>query len=120
MIQETLNKAMSNGFSQSWQVHTLASIFEGGKKEEKNYETIMISSLMPNVFGKLYGISKLSRLEPPLRLVSDPHIPLWITKAITRGGQGQHKSAYCCFVDIKKAFDIVPTQKLWERWLKSL
>lgn len=124
-IHECMNRAVAEGFPLPWTKNTLVPIFKGGKKEEAgNYRTIMVSNLMAKVFGKILekkisGWAETNNARAPSQAGFRPKhstIDHLITlKAITDNAKGKDKSILCCFVDFKKAFDMVPRDKIWER-----
>lgn len=124
-IHKLFNFVVKQGFPTPWTKGLIIPIFKSGDKNNpSNYWTIMISPLL----AKLYGIileKKMSiwlekeGMRAKVQACFRRHhstIDHLITLRIIAEECCDHKSdLFCCFVDFRKAFDMVPRNNLWNR-----
>ncbi|GAQ79205.1 reverse transcriptase-related protein with [Klebsormidium nitens] len=121
------NKVFEEGvFPASWNEGVLVAIFKKGYPSDYgNYRTVTVGP----VLGKLYAMVLNRRITEWAEKGSvraqgqagfrqgfrgTDHM-LALRVLTERCGRGRNRHLFACFVDFKKAFDVVPRQKLWAR-----
>jgi hypothetical protein len=126
-IHKLFNLAIQQGFPKPWTQSLIVPIFKrGDKSNPSNYQKIMISPIL----AKLYG----SILEKKIATWLEIHGKRVIVQAGFRGYHSTKDQDHlvtfsiiveecrndkidllCCFIDFRKAFDIVLKTNLWNR-----
>lgn len=121
-IHKLFNQAVKRGFPKPWIQSLIIPIFKSGDTNNPSeYRKIMMSPLL----AKLYGIileRKLSiwhesegkwangQLGFRSHSTTDHLVTL---KIIVEEYRNDEPNFFCCFVDFRKAFDMVPKNNLW-------
>ena len=124
-IMEIFNNIIQQGFPRDWTTSLAIPLFKSGDiNNPSNYKTIMINPLFANLFSGMVEnrISKWAEVKEkrekgqaslrPKHSTIDHGITL---RHIVEKVWGSKEEEICCFVDFKKAFDMVPRDKLWRR-----
>lgn len=113
---------------EEWTQNWIKPIHKAGDQSiANNYRTIMVGSTMVKLFGKVmenkissWAEENSKRAKSHARFCKhhstrDHLVTLRVMmEEIRLRGEG----LYCCFVDFKKSFDMIPRHKLWERMEK--
>jgi hypothetical protein len=125
-IKRIFNGAIQDDFLGEWTTSVVIPLFKNGDiNNPSNYRTIMVNPLMGKLFGSMIQrrISSWAEEEGkrakgqvgfrPRHSTIDHCVTLrhLIKKIWDKHGE----TAYCCFVDFKKAFDTMPRDKLWNK-----
>jgi hypothetical protein len=124
-IHNIFNLAVKQGFPKPWTQSLIVLIFKNGDTNiPSNYRTIMISPIL----AKLYGIILAKKIS--LWLESHGKIAKGQVRFSRYHSTVDHivtfmiiaeefcntkTNIFCCFVDFRKSFDIVPKKSLWNR-----
>jgi len=119
------NLALQHGMPHDWSTNWVKPFHkEGDVKNVNNYRTIMIGSLMAKLFGCTME-KKLSKWAEDNGkrakrqagfLQHHSTIDHLVTLCVLmEESRLKGKQLYCCFVDFKKAFDMIPRNNLWRR-----
>jgi hypothetical protein len=124
-IMKIFNNIIQQGFPADWTTILEIPIFKSGDvNNPSNYTTIMINPLFAKLFGSMLekrinkwveeGDKRAKGKEGfrPKHSMIDHDITL---RHIIEKVWEKKEEAFCCFVDFKKDFDIVPRDKLWHR-----
>ncbi len=100
------------------------AFFKGGDASEfDNYGGITIGPILAKLFVMIlnkrlneWAEQHRFRAKGQARFRKDYHIidQLFILRILIEHSKAKKKSFYCCFVDFKKAIDIVPREILWQ------
>ncbi|XP_057842732.2 uncharacterized protein LOC131052150 [Cryptomeria japonica] len=125
-IKGIFNSVIQDGFPTDWKTSVVIPLFKSGDiNNPSNYHTIMVNPLLGKLFKSMveHRISSWAKDEGkrakgqagfrPRHSTIDHCITL--RHLIEKIWDNQGEEAYCYFVDFKKAFDIVPRDKLWNR-----
>ena len=117
---------MQGCFPMEWTTSVVIPLHKSGDvNNPSNYRTIMVNPLLSKLYGSMVEqrISGWAKKEGkramgqasfrPKHSTIDHCITLRFLIEKTWDKQGDE--AFCCFVDFKKAFNIVPRDKLWNR-----
>jgi hypothetical protein len=124
-IMKIFNNIIQQRFPTDWTTSLAIPLFKSGEvNNPSNYRTMMINPL----FAKLFGSMLENRINKwaeegdkrakgqagfrPKHSTIDRGITL---RHIIEKVWAKKEEAFCCFVDFKKAFDMVPRDKLWHR-----
>jgi hypothetical protein len=119
----TFNYFLAKGFPEALCTRVVHMLFKGGDAFEfDNYRGIMVGPILAKLFAMIFD-KRLNEWaeQHGLRvkgqagfckdyLISDQ---LFILRTLIKQSKAKKKPFYCCFVDFKKAFDIVPHEVLW-------
>jgi hypothetical protein len=124
-IMKIFNNIIQQGFPTDWTTSLAIPLFKSGDvNNPSNYRTIMINPLFAKLFGSMLEnrISKWAEEGDkrakgqagfrPKHSTIDHGITL---RHIIEKVWEKKEEAFCCFVDFKKAFDMVPRDELWHR-----
>jgi len=112
-----------------WARGIIVPIFkEGDKRNADNYRGITLLSVVGKVYMSILN-NRVSRwLESEKKLVEEQGgfrasrstaEQIFILKETIRGRGRAKKKTYCCFLDIRKAYDTVFREGLWKRMLEK-
>ena len=122
-INDMFNHALRHGMSYYWTTNWIKPLHKGGDiNNVNNYRTIMVGSLIAKLFGcimeskisvwaekngkRAYGQAGFRKHHSTI----DHFVTL---RELMEGSRLRGKGLYYCFVDFKKAFDMVPHEHLW-------
>jgi hypothetical protein len=124
-ITKIFNNIIQQGFPTDWTTSMEIPLFKSGDvNNPSNYRTIMINPLFAKLFGSMLEkkISKWAEERDkrakgqagfrPKHSTIDHCITL---RHIIEKAWEEKEEVFCCFVDFRKAFDMVPRDKLWSR-----
>lgn len=122
-ITNFFNNIIQQGLLADWTTSLAILLFKSGDVNNlSNYRTIMINPLFAKLFGNMTE-NKISKwveesdkrakgktcLRPKHSTVDNAITLRHITEKVWE----QKEDFFCCFVDFKKAFDMVSRDKLW-------
>jgi len=117
------NKIMREGYCESLSVGIIHALYKGGDCSQfDNYRGITVGPVLAKVFVMILEsyISQWAetndlRTKGQAGFRKDFRITdnLFILHTLTEQTRFQKKKLYTCFVDFKKAFDIIPRDMLW-------
>ena len=122
-IHKLFNQAVKQGFPKPWTHGLIIHIFKSGDRNNpSNYRTIMTSPPL----AKLYGIilenklsiwleseEKQAKGQAGFRRQHSTTNHLVMLRIIVEECCNDKGNLLCCFVDFRKAFDMVPRNNLW-------
>ncbi|MCO5563411.1 hypothetical protein L7F22_017053 [Adiantum nelumboides] len=112
------------GFPESWSTNTSANFKAGDPMTPGNYRTIMISHTLAKLYASVleHELSHWAEREgvrahgqAGFRRGFSTMDHIFTLRAIIDEGRAHGKRIYCCFVDFRKAFDMVPRARLVQR-----
>ena len=117
--------AVKQGFPKPWTQSLVIPIFKSGDTNNpSNYQTIMLSPLL----AKLYGIilerkisiwleseGKWDKGQADFRRQHSITDHLVMFRIIMEEYRNDKSNIFCCFVDFRKDFYMVPRNNLWNR-----
>jgi hypothetical protein len=124
-IHKLFNLAVKQGFPKPWTQSLIVPIFKNGDRNiPSNYRTIMISPIL----AKLYGIilenkisfwleshDKRAKGQARYRRYHSIVDHLVTFRIIAAEFRNTKTNPFCCFVDFRKDFDMVPRKNIWNR-----
>ena len=124
-ICSMFNLALQYGMPHDWTTNWIKPLHKGGNaKDASNYRTIMVGSIMAKLFGCIMEM-KLSSWAEDNDKRAHGQAGFWkahstvdhlvTLRVLMEESRLAGKGLYCCFVDFKKAFDMVPRTNLWKR-----
>ncbi|MCO5601437.1 hypothetical protein L7F22_055559 [Adiantum nelumboides] len=123
-ICDMFNLALQHGMPHYWSTNWIKPLHKGGDANNvNNYRTIMVGSFMAKLFGCVMEmkISKWveengKRAHGQAGFCKDHStiVHLVTLRILMEESHLKGKGLYCCFVDFKKAFDMVPQENLWK------
>lgn len=124
-LHKLLNFFVQRGFPQLWTQILIVPIFKNGDKRiPSNYMTIMLSHILAKLNGLilekklslwLENHGKRDKGQAGFRIHHSTIDHLVTLKIIAEECSNSKLNLFCCFVDFRKSFDIVPRDKLWKR-----
>jgi hypothetical protein len=120
----TFNKILREGYCESLFVGIIHALYKGGDCSQfDNYRGIIVGLVLAKVFAMILEscISQWAETND-LRAKGQAGFKkdfrttnnLFIFHTLTEQARFQKKKLYTCFVDFKKAFDIIPRDLLWQ------
>jgi hypothetical protein len=118
------NKILREGYYESLSVGIIHAWYKGGDCSQfDNYRGITVGPVLAKVFAMILE-SRINQWAETNDLRAKGHAGfrkdfrttdnLFILRTLTEQTRFQKKQLYTCFVDFKKAFDIVPRDLLWQ------
>jgi hypothetical protein len=118
------NKILREGYCESLSVGIIHALYKGGDYSQfDNYMGITVGPVLAKVFAMIFE-SRISQWaetndlratrQAGFRKDFRTRDNLFILHTLTEQTRFQKKQLYTCFVDFKKAFDIVPRDLLWQ------
>jgi hypothetical protein len=118
------NKILHEGYCESLSVGIIHALYKGGDCSQfDNYRGITVGPVLVKVFAMILESCISQWVETnDLRTKGQAGFRkdfkttnnLCILRILTEQARFQKKKLYTCFVDFKKAFDIVPRDLLWQ------
>ena len=124
-IMEIFNNVIQQEFQRNWTTSLAIPLFKSGDiNNPSNYRTIMINPLFAKLFSGMVE-NRISKWEEVKEKRAKGQVGFWPKHStIDHGIRLRHivenvwerkEELFCCFVDFKKAFEMVPRDKLWRR-----
>jgi hypothetical protein len=118
------NCFLAEGFPETLSIWVVHALFKGGDASKfDNYRGIAVGPILAKLFTMILD-KRLSEwaeqhglpAKGQVRFRKDHRITnqLFILRTLIKQSKAKKKPLYCCFVDLKKAFDIVPHEALWQ------
>ncbi len=118
------NKILREGYCESLSVGIIHALYKGGDCSQfDNYKGIIVGPVLAKVFVMILE-SHISQWAKTNDLRAKGHAGfrkdfrttynLFIFRTLTEQARFQKKQLYTCFVDLKKAFDTIPRDLLWQ------
>ncbi len=118
------NKILQEGYCESLSVGIIHALYKGGDCSQfDNYRGITVGPVLAKVFAIILE-SRISQWAETNDLRAKGQAGfrkdfrttdnLFIFRTLTEQARFQKKKLYTCFVDLKKAFDTVPRDLLWQ------
>jgi hypothetical protein len=117
------NCFLAEGFLEALSTRVVHALFKGGDAFEfDNYRGITIGPILAKLFVMILNkrlsewveqhglhVKGQARFRKDYRTTDQ----LFILQTLIKQSKAKKKPLYCCFVDLKNAFDIVPREMLW-------
>ncbi len=118
------NCFLAEGFLEALSTQVVHAIFKGGDASKfNNYRGITIGPILAKLFAMIldkrlsewaeqHGLHAKSQagFHKDYRTIDQ----LFILRTLIEQNKAKQKPLYCCFVDLKKAFDIMSHEVLWQ------
>jgi hypothetical protein len=120
----TFNCFLVEGFPKALSTRVVHTLFKGGDASKfDNYKGIMVGHVLTKLFVMIldkrlnewteqHGLR--TKGQTGFRKDYRTTDQLFILRTLIKHSKAKKKPLHCCFVDFKKAFDIVPRQVLWQ------
>jgi hypothetical protein len=119
----TFNCFLEEGFSETLSIGVVHALFKGGDAFKfDNYRGIIVGPILTKLFIMILE-KRLSEWVEQHGLRAKGQVgfhkyyctgdQLFILRTLIEQSKAKKKPLYCCFVDFKKMFDIVPHEMLW-------
>jgi hypothetical protein len=118
------NKLLQQGYSAGLSTGIIHALHKGGDALQfENYKGITVGLVLAKVFAMIlkgwlstWAKEKGLRAKGQASFRKDFHTTdnLYILRTLIEQSTHKHKKVYWCFVDFRKAFDIVPRDLLWK------
>jgi hypothetical protein len=123
-LQIVFNKLLQPGYSTGLSTRVIHALHKGGDALQfENYRGITVGPVLAKVFAMILE-ARLSSWakERGLRARGQAGFRkdfyttdnLYILRTLIKQNTHKRKKVYCCFVDFRKTFDIVPRDLLWQ------
>jgi hypothetical protein len=120
----TFNCFLAEGFPEAISIGVVHALFKGGDASEfDNYKGITVGPILAKLFIMIFD-RRLSKWVEQHGLCAKGQAgfckdyrtidQLFILQTLIEQSKAKKKPLYFCFVDFKKAFDIVPCEVLWQ------
>ncbi len=120
----TFNNFLTEGFLEALSIGVVHTFFKGGNAFEfDNYKGIMVGPILTKLFAMILD-KRLSEWVEQHGLCAKGQTgfhkdyrtidQFFILRILIEQSKVKKKPLYCCFVDFKKAFDIVPCEVMWQ------
>ena len=131
MLTKLFNIVLLSGIiPEEWTKGLIAPIYKkkGDEADPNNYRGISLLSCVGKVFSSLLS-SRLTRYIDSFEIMGGEQAgfrkgystvdKIFILQALLELYRMKKRKLYCCFVDYKKAFDMVPRVLLWQKLLSN-
>jgi hypothetical protein len=119
----TFNYFLKKGFPEAFSTGVVQALFKGGNASKfDNYRGITVEPILAKLFTMILE-KRLSKWveQHGLRAKGQAGFhkdyrttdQLFILRTLIEQSKAKKKPLYCCFVDFKKAFDIMSREVLW-------
>ncbi|MCO5582230.1 hypothetical protein L7F22_036122 [Adiantum nelumboides] len=125
LIAHLFNRALSEGFPESWTEHTIVPIHKpGDTMDPSTYRTIMIGPILAKLYGaileeELSSLAEGEGMRTPgqagFRRAFSTIDHIFTLRCLIDQTRVRKRRLYSCFVDFRKAFDTVPKERLFRR-----
>jgi hypothetical protein len=120
----TFNYFLAKGFPEALSTGVVHALFKGGDASKfDNNRGIMVGPILAKLFAMILD-KRLSEWAEQHGLLVKSQVgfhkdyrttnQLFILRTLIEYNKAKNKPLYCCFVDFKKAFDIVPHEVMWQ------
>jgi len=120
----SFNYFLVEGFPKALSIKVVHALFKQGDASKfNNYMGITIGPILAKLFAMILD-KKLNEWAEQHGLCTKGQAgfhkdyrtihQLFILRTLIKQTKAKNKPFYCCFVDFKKAFDIVPHEMLWQ------
>jgi len=123
-LLRTFNCFLAKGFPEALSTGVVHALFKGGDASKfDNYNGISVGPILAKLFAmildkrlsewaKQHGLHAKGQagFRKDYRITNQ----LFILRTLIEQSKAKKKPLYCCFVDLKKAFDTVPCEALWQ------
>lgn len=119
----TFNQILEKGVPPSWCIGLIHPIFKAGDKDDPgNYRGITVVVILSKLYAMVlearataWAEQSKSRAKGQAGFRKDFRTTdqLFIIRTLLQQAAHEKRRPYCCFVDFKKAFDLVPRDFLW-------
>lgn len=123
-LVQTFNQLLNEGVPPAWSVGLIHPIFKAGDPNDPgNYRGITVIVILAKLYAMVLEARASSWAEQrkcrargqagfrkDFRTVDQ----VFIMQTLVQQAKQAKRKLYCCFVDFKKAFDLVPRQTLWD------
>jgi len=118
------NCFLAEGFPEALSTGVVHALFKGGDASKfDNYKGITVGPILAKLFAMIFN-KRLSewveqhglRAKGQARFRKDYRTTnqLFILRTLIEQSKAKKKPLYCCFLDLKKAFDTMPCEALWQ------
>jgi hypothetical protein len=118
------NCFLAEGFPEALSTGVVHALFKGGDVSKfDNYKGITVGPILAKLFAMILN-KRLSewveqhglRAKGQARFRKDYRTTnqLFILRTLIEQSKAKKKPLYCCFLDLKKAFDTMPCEALWQ------
>jgi hypothetical protein len=118
------NYFLAMGFPEALSTGVVHVLLKGGDASEfDNYREITVEPILAKLFVMIldkrlseWGEQHGMRAKGQTKFLKDYHITnqLFILRTLIKQSKAKKKPLYCCFVDFKKAFDVMSHEVLWQ------
>ncbi|MCO5582134.1 hypothetical protein L7F22_036024 [Adiantum nelumboides] len=125
LIAHLFNRALSEGFPESWTEHTIVPIHKSGDTmDPSTYRTIMIGPILAKLYGavleeELSSLAEGEDMRTPgqagFRRAFSTIDHIFTLRCLIDQTRVRKRRLYSCFVDFRKAFDTIPRERLFRR-----
>ena len=122
-LVQTFNQLLNKGVPPAWCTGLIHPIFKAGDPEDAgNYRGITVVVILAKLYAMVLETrasrwaehsKRRAKGQAGFRKDHRTSDQVFIIQALVRQAKQQKRKLYCCFVDFKKAFDLVPRQTLW-------
>ena len=120
----TFNQALEHGVPAAWCVGVIHPIFKAGdRKDPGNYRGITVVVILAKLYAMVLEARATAWAEHTkcrakgqagFRKDFRTTDQIFIIRTLVQQARHAKRKLYCCFVDFKKAFDLVPRDCLWK------
>ena len=122
-LVQTFNQVLNQAVPPAWCTGLIHPIFKAGDPEDAaNYRGITVVVILAKLYAMVLEARALGWAEHEkcrakgqagFRKDFRTSDQVFIIQSLVRQAKQAKRKLYCCFVDFKKAFDLVPRQTLW-------
>jgi hypothetical protein len=120
----TFNCFLAEGFPEALSIGVVHALFKRGDASKfDNYRGIIVGLIIAKLFAMILD-KRLNEWAEQHGLRAKGQVgfrkdyrttnQLFILRTLIEQSKAKKKPLYCCFVDLKKAFDTVPCEVLWQ------
>ncbi len=120
----TFNCFLVEGFPKALSIRVVHALFKGGDAFEfNNYKGVIVRPILAKLFAMIFD-KRLSEWAEQDGLRAKGQVgflkdyctidQFFILQTLIEHSKAKKKPLYCCFVDFKKMFDIMPREVLWQ------
>ena len=123
-LVQTFNQVLNDGVPPTWCTGLIHPIFKAGDPDDPgNYRGITVVVILAKLYAMVLEARASSWAEyvkcrakgqAGFRKDFRTTDQVFIIQTLIQQARQEKRKLYCCFVDFKKAFDLVPRQTLWQ------